>query len=116
MHEHRPFSKVDFLKDFFTLQQPISGGKFTLLRSTNNIGAKNPFVATQGAAYRAIYDFSNLNNSKFMISTGQSGNVMSKHYSDLLDKWATLQYITMSTLKSDYEKNALGTLKFVPAQ
>ena len=116
VHEHRPFSKVDFLKDFFTLQQPISGGKFTLLRSTNNIGAKNPFVATQGAAYRAIYDFSNLNNSKFMISTGQSGNVMSQHYSDLLDKWATLQYITMSTLKSDYEKNALGTLKFVPAQ
>lgn len=114
VHEHRPFSKVDFLEKYFTLKQPISGGKFTLLRSTNYIGTKNPFIAKQGAAYRAVYDFSNLNNSKFMISTGQSGNVMSKHYSDFLDKWANLKYISMSTLKTDYEKNALGTLKFVP--
>lgn len=116
VHEHRPFSKINFLKRFFTLQQPVSGGKFTLLRSTNNIGAENPYEAIQGAAYRALYDFSDLDKSKFIISTGQSGNIMSKHYSDLTDKWARLEYISMSTNKNDYRLKALGELKFVPAQ
>lgn len=116
VHEHRPFTKVNLLKDLFTLQQPVSGGKYTLLRSTNNVGAQNPYQATQGAAYRALYDFSDLDKSKFIISTGQSGNVMSKHYSDLGDKWAALEYISMSAQKSDYRSKNSKVLKFSPAK
>lgn len=116
VHEHRPFSKVGLLSNFFTLSQKVSGGKFTLLRSTNDISAENPYAAIQGAAYRAMYDLSNLDNSEFIISTGQSGNVMSKHYDDLSKKWAKQEYVSMTTRREDYRKNALGEWKFIPAQ
>ena len=46
-------------------------------------------------SYREIIDLSNFDNSRFMHTTGQSGNVLSAHYDDLIPKWAATQYVQM---------------------
>ena len=35
--------------------------------------------------------------SRFMITTGQSGNVMSRHYDDLAPMWGRGEYISIPT-------------------
>ena len=35
-----------------------------------------------------VFDLADLDQSLFMIATGQSGNLMSPHYGDLAQRWA----------------------------
>ena len=44
-----------------------------------------------------IIDFSEPDKSMFIISTGQSGHFLSKHYDDLTNLWKQGDYITIST-------------------
>lgn len=115
LHEHRPFSKVGALSGFFTTRPEIGGGRYTLLRSKHKFSNDDQFAAVTGAAYRAIYDFSDLNKSGYINSTGQSGNIMSKYYDDLSAKWGNLEYLKMTTDAAEYSKQVVGKLKFVPA-
>eukprot|EP00455_Lapot_gusevi_P004538 TRINITY_DN11870_c0_g1_i4.p1 TRINITY_DN11870_c0_g1~~TRINITY_DN11870_c0_g1_i4.p1 ORF type:complete len:251 (-),score=49.14 TRINITY_DN11870_c0_g1_i4:65-757(-) len=56
---------------------------------------------TEGPSYRAIYDFSNLEESVFLNPLGQSGNVLSTQYDDLIEHWSNGGYLPMKT--SNYE-------------
>jgi penicillin amidase len=40
-----------------------------------------------GAGYRAVYDLSEQDRSRFIIAPGQSGNWFSSHYGDLAKRW-----------------------------
>ncbi len=61
------------------------GGDHTVNRGKTQGGkSEQPFAHTDGGAFRAVYDLADLGNSRFMIATGQSGNFLSRHYSDLL--------------------------------
>lgn len=104
-HEHRPFSHVDMLSDQFTNTSEIAGGNYTLLRSKHRLSSDQPYRSVHGAAFRAIYDFSNLENSGFMISGGQSGNIMSDHFDDLLDEWSKIQFIQIRTKQPETDKS-----------
>ena len=113
-HEHRPFSRVPPLAGLFTIETPMSGGPYTLLRGQTKFNEERPYLARHGAAYRAVYDFSDLDNSVYMISTGQSGNVMSEHYDDLSKLWGEVEFIKMSTKRTDFAPDASGTWLFHP--
>ena len=56
----------------------------------------NPFHNVHGAGYRGVYDFADPNSSVFIISTGQSGHFLSRHYDDLAQLWRRGEYIPMS--------------------
>jgi penicillin amidase len=51
------------------------------------IRGEERFTAIHGAGVRAVFDLSNLDKSLFVLGPGQSGNVLSKHYDDLLTSW-----------------------------
>lgn len=112
--EHRPFGKVDPLSSFFNITVESGGGPYTLHRGQTDFGEEGPYRSRHGAAYRGIYDFSDLDKSVFIQSTGQSGNVFSQHYRDFTDAWSQSRFIAMTTNKSDYSKNAKGTWLFTP--
>lgn len=59
---------------------PDNGSSFTL----NNSGGR---IATHGSSERAIYMLGELNQSVAALPGGQSGNPLSPHYHDLLDKY-----------------------------
>ncbi|MCB1423299.1 MAG: penicillin acylase family protein [Nitratireductor sp.] len=108
LHEHRPFSRVGALSRFFTIRKEMDGGKYTLLRNSNDFSKEEPYAGVHGSALRAVYDFADLEKSQFIISTGQSGNVMSPHYDDLAEIWARLEYVPMVTRPEDYGRNVSG--------
>ena len=94
--EHRPFSKVPLLGNFFNLTQPFPGDSFSI-----NVGrlellrADNPFETKQAPSLRTIYDLSNLEQSLFIYQTGQSGWVQSKLYRNMSPLWAQSEYLPL---------------------
>jgi penicillin amidase len=51
------------------------------------------FTHFHGAGLRAVYDLSQLGDSLFMIAPGQSGNVFSRHFNDLVQPWRDGRYL-----------------------
>lgn len=94
---HRPFSNVKPLARFFEVRTPTGGDPFTV-----NVGqyhldkADAPYANRHAASLRAIYDLENLDNSRFIYQTGQSGNVFSSRYRDMSEAWAAVQYRTLT--------------------
>lgn len=112
---HRPFDKVGLLASFFDIRVPTSGDNYTV-----NVGRydlsdeKEPFVSRHAASLRAIYDLSNLENSRFIQSTGESGNVFSPLYRNFVQRWADVRYIPMETRRAEVEKDRIGLLTLKP--
>ena len=44
-------------------------------------------AAVQGPSYRGVYDLADLDRSRFIAAPGQSGNPLSPHFRDLLERW-----------------------------
>jgi penicillin amidase len=113
--EHRPFGKVDALAPFFDIRVPSPGDTFTI-----NVGRHNlrdeaaPFANRHAASLRALYDLSNLENSRFIHSTGQSGNLLSPLYRNYSQRWLDVAYLPMKTRREEVEKNRLGILTLLP--
>lgn len=90
---HRPLSNVPLLARLFDVTAPTGGDAFTV-----NVGqywpndGKAPFANRHAASLRTLYDLSNLENSRFIYQTGQSGLVFSSRYRDMRDDWANVQY------------------------
>jgi penicillin amidase len=63
---------------------------------------------------RQIVDLSDLNASRFIHTTGQSGLPASAHYDDFIDKWRNIQYVPMWWEAGTIQTNAEGTLTLTP--
>lgn len=115
LSEHRPFGKVKGLSAFFDIRVASPGDNFTVNVGRYNLRDENgPFVNHHAASLRALYDLSNLENSRFMHSTGQSGNVLSPLYRNFAQRWADVAYVPMKTRRAEVEKDRLGLLTLVP--
>jgi len=113
--EHRPFGKVDALARFFDIRVPTPGDTFTVNVGRHNLrDEREPFANRHAASLRALYDLSNLENSRFIHSTGESGNVLSPLYGNFAQRWAEVAYLPMKTRRDDVEKNRLGVLTLMP--
>lgn len=113
--EHRPFAKVDMLAPYFDINIPTPGDTFTVNVGRHNLrDEKAPFANRHAASLRALYDLSNLENSQFIHSTGQSGNVLSPYYRNFVQQWAAVGYLPMKTRREDVEKGRLGVLTLQP--
>jgi penicillin G amidase len=113
--EHRPFSKVGALAPLFDIRVPTPGDTYTV-----NVGRfslrdeKEPFANRHAASLRAIYDLANLENSVFMHSTGQSGNVLSPDYRNLAGRWSEVKYLPMRMQRESLEKDGVKKLVLEP--
>jgi penicillin amidase len=103
---HGVLDAVPVLRRFFSLETGQGGDA-----STVNVGAyrrDGSYVMSDGPSYRQIVDLSNPSGSLFVHTTGQSGNVFSRSYRDLLPLWRGGQYLAIG-----HGKNA--TLRLLPA-
>jgi penicillin amidase len=72
------------------------GDNHTINRSSPLMGKDGAtFPAIHGAGLRAIFDFADLDDSRFIIATGQSGNLFSPHYADMVRRWRDGSYVTL---------------------
>lgn len=113
--EHRPFSKVPQLAKLFEIQVASPGDAFTINAGRPSFrNEAEPFINRHAAGFRALYDLSNLENSRFIQSTGQSGNALSPLYSSFTQRWSEVAYLPMQTKRESVEKGSLGTLRLLP--
>ncbi|GAA6141897.1 penicillin acylase family protein [Hydrogenophaga sp. 5NK40-0174] len=95
---HRPFSVVPAVAGLFEVAVPTGGDSHTV-----NVGEYRahhdamPFASRLAPSLRAIYDLSDLNNSRFIYQTGQNGSVFSPRYADMKHEWADVRYRKLST-------------------
>jgi len=114
--EHKPFGRQPYLASLFNVKVPSGGDTYTVNAGRHNLRDEAaPFESVHAASLRAIYDLSDLAGSRFMDSTGQSGNVMSTHYRDWTDKWVAVQYITLAPARRGQGNEAFDTLVLKPA-
>jgi len=104
---HKVYSHVPLLDRLSDLSLPSSGGFYTLDRGGGyETPADMPFARTQGGGFRGLYDLSDLDKSRFMITSGQSGHIFSAHYGDLAPLWIDVKSITIAG--SEEELKAAG--------
>lgn len=73
----------------------VDGGSEVLNNLHFNLDTTGYFNVTGGPALRKVTDFGNIENGETISPSGQSGNVMSPHYKDQAEMFATGKYRKM---------------------
>jgi penicillin amidase len=74
----------------------------------------NPFDCELGPSMRFIYDFAKPNEFYLILTTGQSGNILSDHYSDMTQLWLEGKYMKIKTDEESIQVSQNKLLKLLP--
>jgi penicillin amidase len=104
-YPHNPFSEVPLLKPIFHRSIENGGDGYTVdVAPARQTDLYNQYhVPSQ----RHIIDMSDLNNSLFIHTTGQSGNVLSKHYDDFIERHRNVEYLPMTWGRENVDGDVL---------
>ncbi|HJQ57788.1 MAG TPA: penicillin acylase family protein, partial [Vineibacter sp.] len=115
-HRHALFDAVPLLRDIASVRFPSDGGMHTLNRATPSFrDSRAPYAAVHGAGLRAIYDFDDLDNSRFAIPLGQSGNFLSPWYANFVAGWRAFDYLRIDGHRFRLQREGVGTVTLLPA-
>ncbi len=103
---HPMLRNVPVLGKLTTISVPSPGDDNTLDRG----GTNTAFQSVHGAAYRGVYDLSDLDRSLFMVTPGQSGNMFSSHARDFVMRWRDGATITLGPTAASIG----GTVHLIP--
>jgi penicillin amidase len=114
-HVHMPLGLFRGLGMLVNINQETSGGDHSIMIGATRGRGADPYANVHAAGLRAVYDFADLDRSVFVISTGESGHPLSRHYDDLAELWRRGDTIPMSLRPDDARAGALGTTILQPA-
>lgn len=110
---HQFYSHVPLLDRLSDLSLPASGGYYTLDRGEAfKPKPEHPFARAHAAGFRGLYDLSDPDKSRFMIATGESGHIFSRHYGDLVSLWSAGQAITLAGTEEELKRGGAEVLVF----
>jgi penicillin amidase len=116
VHRHPLFDRIPLLGNLASVRFVSDGGSQTLNRASPSYRGNRPFDAVHGAGYRGIYDFSDLENSRFAMPLGQSGNMLSPWARNFVESWQSLSYIGIGGTRAETARTAIGTITLAPPQ
>ncbi len=90
---HPLLGALPVIGGFASRSVAVDGDDSTLFRGGS--GDLGDFTSRHGAAYRGIYDLANLERSRFVVTPGQSGNLLSAHAFDMVPLWAAGESVTI---------------------
>ena len=94
---HRIFQRIPLLGDWSTITIATPGDDSTINRGTTSTRDDDaPFAHVHGPVLRAIYDLADLTHSRFIIAGGQSGNILSPFYANMIERWRDLGYLVLN--------------------
>ena len=112
---HRLFGQVPVARELSGIAIESDGGDYTVNRGqTSTASEGEPFTNRHGPVYRAVYDLSRLDESRFIQPTGQSGNLLSPNYDDFVERWRDGKYVRISSVRAEALEGAIGILNLVP--
>jgi penicillin amidase len=77
-------------------------------------GATQDYTVVSLPSERLIIDLSNFDQTRSVITTGQSGHAYHQHYADQIDPWRLIQYHPLYWSRSLVEANREGWLRLTP--
>jgi penicillin amidase len=101
--------RAPLLRFFNRGPYPLSGDNFCIRASFSKEFIKD-FATTHGVSYRQIIDLADFRKSVCVLSSGQSGHLLSKHYDDQIPLWLKGEYRPMLFYPEDIEANASAVL------
>jgi len=94
---HPIWSRLPVIGGWLSVAIPDDGSFDTIDNATMFAGSETqPFTAVHGTSMRMIVDMADPAGARFMVAPGQSGNLLSSHYSDLLQVWRDVGYVRFS--------------------
>jgi penicillin amidase len=108
------FGGIPVLGAMFDVGLPAPGGAETVNRGAFSGADGIHFPDAHGPGYRGVFDLADLDSSRFIIATGQSGNPFSPHYGDMTERWRNGKGIVLSGTKEQVMANGLGLQHFTP--
>jgi len=83
-----PFGNVKGLEIFFKKTAYYSASPNSINASNNQFDPYKGYVQNFGAGFRQVIEMDTNRSHEYMISTGQSGNIMSSHFDDMIDPFS----------------------------
>jgi penicillin amidase len=83
-----------------------NGGSEVINNLSFRLDTTGYFRVTSGPALRKITDFGDIENGQTCSPTGQSGNIMSKHYNDQAQMFINGEFRKMWMNKAEIEKRS----------
>ncbi|WP_112322618.1 penicillin acylase family protein [Oceanibium sediminis] len=113
-HDHPVLGGQTGLDWLLNIVQETPGGDFTMLRGQTAGTDAAPYANVHASVYRQVVDFADPDGSVFILSTGQSGHPLSRHYDDLALLWRRSEYIPMSLDPTLARGGAVGITRLLP--
>ena len=105
------FGRIPVLRDWFGPTISTGGASDTVDHAPSVIrDDRHPFEQVFGASLRIITDLAAPSQSRMMVTPGQSGNPLSRHFADLLARWRNFGLLVPGNAA------AVSTLDLVPAK
>jgi len=89
---------------------PRAGSLYTV--DVADFGRRPPYLNTHAASFRQVVDLADIEHGGMIITTGESGNPLSRRYRDQVGRWMRGELWTVPLEKADV--HAAGTLQLVP--
>ncbi len=107
--KQKPFDKFFNVGPF-----AIEGGSETINNAGFDLTADGIYKVKYGPALRRTLDFNDVEHGQSVLPTGQSGNPMSKHYSDQSELFLNCKTRTEWMNKNEIESNSKDHLVLLP--
>jgi penicillin amidase len=88
---HNPFDNVGALKPIFSRSIPNGGDTFTV--NVGPVRRSELYHQHHVPSYRQLIDLADLGASRFVHTTGQSGNPLSGMYDNWMARWQRVEYV-----------------------
>lgn len=108
-----PYSVIKSLGLFFDIGPYPVGGSGVTVNNTCYLFDK-PFEPLLGPCTRQIVDLANIENALSIITTGQSGHFLSKHYKDQTPLWLNVEYHQLSMDSTIFKDAGWKHLTLIP--
>jgi penicillin amidase len=113
-HKHPIGMKKPFNILFNVGPLPVPGGPEVLNQMGFDLNGEGVYHVKYGPAMRIVIDMADVENSKSILPSGQSGNVMSRYYNDQASMFNTGKMRKQKMNRSEIEANRIGRLVFRP--
>jgi penicillin G amidase len=105
------FSRIALLRDWAQASVPTPGGFDTVNRGPTTIqDDAHPYEQRFGSGLRIVTDLASPADSRMIVAPGQSGNPLSPHFSDLVQRWRQFEWLVPG------RASAVATLTLEPAR
>jgi penicillin amidase len=112
---HQPLgqSGIGLLEGLFNSDTiPARGDNYTV--DAASFDHSQPFAMGSGVSQRYIADLSDLDNSRIIHTTGQSGHLFHRHREDFIPLWQSVEYHPMLHSREAVDSKAEATLTLTP--